>query len=591
LLVDAYQFARYNQYIADLAPLQLYSSALAFAPDISTTKTNFKSCMPSWLLHPPKMGGSWRTDVLKLEGHTDVITAITFSPDGKLLGTCSHDGTARVWDTNDATCLLTDPHDRPNYYPIAVAFSSDNSKVTVAHVARIGFQKTIEKPTIEVVVTVYDMQTRSLLRTMQCSGSSSNASRRVAPRLAVAFEGHDDDAIIAVVSHEGQVQAWRSVKDSNILTQEWTCHFSDQDFPSIGVQISQDASLPCCVVLASDGLEGSSLAVLDPKTGAVISRHDRDQAFWNMKFSGRTLVCQMESVSNVELRGSDVENPDESTHLLECDDYWRSFSLANAGDRVAYNSGETHTVHIETIRAGKKVGKRFEFGHWRIVAVAPKGDLVADWHDGCLTVRDTQGLVTRRFPPDVDDENRFEEPEPLTISSDCQYIASGHEEGVTVWHIETGKLSHFKLWHQGDIILPKELAFSQDNRLMASKNFRTLEVWDTRSGQTLLSTDNPNSGRMEFSEDGGDLFFDCSRVHIATATLTTRALKYPSLFGKEIGFNDDSREWVRFDGEDLLWIPDEYRASDRTSDARGCTVALGQADGSVMILTFDLSVL
>jgi WD40 repeat protein len=108
-LADAYQFVRDNQSMADLAPLRLYSSALAFAPDISITKTSFKPCMPSWLLNPPKIGGSWRSDVLKLEGHTDVITAIAFSPDGKLLGTCSEDGTARVWDTNDASCLLTTP--------------------------------------------------------------------------------------------------------------------------------------------------------------------------------------------------------------------------------------------------------------------------------------------------------------------------------------------------------------------------------------------------------------------------------------------------------------------------------------------------
>ena len=97
---------------------------------------------------------------------------------------------------------------------------------------------------------------------------------------------------------------------------------------------------------------------------------------------------------------------------------------------------------------------------------------------------------------------------------------------------------------------------------------------------------------MEFSEDGGDLFFDDSRVHIATATLTTRALKYPLLLGKEVvGLNADSREWVRFDDEDLLWIPDEYRANRMRRDARGGTVALGQADGSLIILTFDLSLL
>lgn len=547
--------------------------------------------MPSWLLNPPKIRRSWRTDVLKLEGHTSFTRAIAFSPDGKLLGTCSEDGTVRVWDTTDATCLLTASHDRHNYWPDAVAFSSDNSKVTVAHVARVaGFPQYIEECTFEVVVTVYDMQTGTLLRTMQCSGSLFNASR-----VAVAFEGGGDDAIIAVVAHKGQVQAWRSVKDSNILTQEWIYHSPTPVLPrSLEVEISQDASLLCCG-------DEPSLTVLDPKTGVVISRHtcSQDQTFYNMQFSGRTLVYQIAvqnwaPASNVELRSSDVENPDKSTHLLKCDGYWRSFSLANAGDRVAYNSGETHTVHIETIRAGKKVGKRFEDGRRRIVAVAPKGDLVGDWHDGGLTVLDTQGLVTREFIPHVYDVNRVCRPISLIISPDCQYIARGDEEGVAVWHIETGKRSHFKPRHQEEMV-SEEMVFSQDNRLIASSNFRALEVWDTQSGQTLLSVAIGDLGRMEFSEDGGDLFLGRSRIHIATATLTTRALKYPSLFGKDVGFDAGfdagSREWVRFDDEDLLWIPDEYRVDRRKSDARGGTVALGQADGSVMILTFDLSLL
>jgi hypothetical protein len=528
--------------------------------------------------------------VLKLEGYTDFIPVIAFSPDGKLLGTCSKDGPSRVWDTTDATCLLTASHDRQNYYPNAVAFSSDSSKVTVAHMARAH----IEEPTIEVVVTVYDMQTRSLLRTMQCSVSSSNASRRFPPRLAVAFEGHDDDAIIAVVAHEGQVQAWRSVKDSNILTQEWTYHFSDQGIPSIGVEISQDASLLCCMACGWSHFEWPSMTVLNPKTGAVISRHSSDQLSDNMTFSGTTLVCQTrggkrESVTLCpSLRRFDVEYPGKSTHLLECDDHWSSFSLANAGDMVAFIPRGSQAVHVETIRPSKKVGKRIEAAYWRLLAVAPKGDLVADWHDGCLTVLDTQGLVAREITPDVDDKNGFATPKSLIISSDCQYIAIGHKKGVTVWHIETGKRSHFR-----ETLVPSELAFSQDNRLIASKNFHALNVWDTQSGQVLLSmTAVGQHGPLEFSEDGRDLFVCYSRIHITTATLTTGELYYPSLFGKEIElWGDPSREWVRFDDEDLLWIPDEYRANDMRSDARGGTVALGQADGSVMILTFDLSLL
>ena len=42
-----------------------------------------------------------------LTGHTDQVTGVAFSPDGRLLATTSNDGTARVWDPATGDCLRT----------------------------------------------------------------------------------------------------------------------------------------------------------------------------------------------------------------------------------------------------------------------------------------------------------------------------------------------------------------------------------------------------------------------------------------------------------------------------------------------------
>jgi len=589
-LADAYQFARHNQYIVDLALLQLYASALVLAPDISIIKTQFKPCMPSWLLNTPKVEAFWPGDVLKFEGHTGYIRAIAFSSDDKLLGTCSDDGTARVWDTTDASCFLTVSRGN-DYYPGAIAFSSDTSKIAVAYI------HSEQNSPRRVLVTIYNTKTGTVLRMMQFSGLLRHGLC-----LAVAFESdaHDHDAMVAVVSNVNQVQVWRSVDDSNILFRAWTTHFANQERGSpIDVSISQDALLLCCAGILDENDHGkSSISVLDPKTGAATSKHGRGEVFHGMNFSGRTLVYLTRHEewdlgdSGFCLRSFDPGTPGESTHLLDCVGFWTMFSLANAKGRVAFNPFNGHAVHAEKIPGNKRVGRRMQMPHKRQVTVAPKGDLVADWNGACLTILNTEGLVTQTIMMTYDGEKSSQRSRCMTVSPDGQYIALGHNEVVTVCNIETGQRSQYNA-----IGTQITLAISNDNKTLACAGLSGIILWDLESQRMLLSTDLRicwSDRRLGFSADGQDLITPRSRFHIATEMRTTlRESTKSSMFGKEVDLTGSvfSVEWVQFDGEDLLWIPDDYHTDFQRSDARGGTVALGQVDGSVMIMTFDLSML
>jgi WD40 repeat protein len=86
------------------APLQVYSSALVFAPDTSIVRKAFLEQVPKVVEMLSGRKADWDACCSVLEGHSDQVNAVVFSPDGQLLASASDDGTVRVWETTTGTC-------------------------------------------------------------------------------------------------------------------------------------------------------------------------------------------------------------------------------------------------------------------------------------------------------------------------------------------------------------------------------------------------------------------------------------------------------------------------------------------------------
>jgi WD40 repeat protein len=78
------------------APLQLYHSAIVFAPSRSMVRQKFMDEIPRWLSRLPATHDNWREEVLIIEGHSGWVDAVAFSPDGLLIASPSDDKTVKA---------------------------------------------------------------------------------------------------------------------------------------------------------------------------------------------------------------------------------------------------------------------------------------------------------------------------------------------------------------------------------------------------------------------------------------------------------------------------------------------------------------
>lgn len=90
--------------IIELAPMQVYSSALLFSPRQSVIRQNYKALLPAWAESRIATEDTWGAAIHTLEGHSDWVRSVVFSHDSKLIASGSNDRTVRIWDATTGVC-------------------------------------------------------------------------------------------------------------------------------------------------------------------------------------------------------------------------------------------------------------------------------------------------------------------------------------------------------------------------------------------------------------------------------------------------------------------------------------------------------
>ncbi|TFB00247.1 hypothetical protein CCMA1212_007742, partial [Trichoderma ghanense] len=125
LLRDIRRFILANVVTLEKAPLQIYSSALIFAPERSIVRQMFKANIPTWLRTLPAMQFHWDPCLATIANQlTSTVKLITIPASDRVISVPVK-GEMKVWDLKSASCIAV----HSDVLPKSVRVSPDGTEV------------------------------------------------------------------------------------------------------------------------------------------------------------------------------------------------------------------------------------------------------------------------------------------------------------------------------------------------------------------------------------------------------------------------------------------------------------------------------
>jgi WD40 repeat protein len=428
-----------------------------------------------------------------LGGHANSVNAVSFSPDGKLLGSGSADNTVKLWDTTTGKEIKTlTGHTNAVF---AVSFSPNG--------------KLLASGSFDQTVKLWDITTGKEIK---------------------IFTGHTDNVVGVSFSPNGKLLASagadKIVKLWDISTGKEIKTFTGHTSSVLSASFSPDGKL-----LASASLD-KTVKLWDTTTGKQIKTLTGHTArVCGVSFSPNgKLVTSGSADKTVKLW--DISTGKEIKTLTgHTDEIWR-VSFSPDGKLVASASFDK-TVKLWDTATGKQI--KTLTGHkakiWG-VSFSPDGKLVTSASlDKTVKLWDT--TTGKAIKTLTGHTNRVY---AVSFSLDGKLLASGSADNtVKLWDTTTGKPIKTLTGHTSAVL---SVSFSPDSKLLATaSNDNTVKLWDIATGKPIrnLTGHTTSVVGVSFSPDGKLL---------ASGSNDNTVKLWDTTIGKEIKTLSGHTNWV-----------------------------------------------